>query len=353
MANETFTVGKPFCSTPPRVRAELTSAVRADPRRAAAILVSGSKWLNKTVLHYCFFESGHYTVPDDQADAIRDAFRIWKAVGIGLNFVEVAKLSEAEVRIGFSLEDGRSESYVGRDILRAGSAVPTTIYGWDLTSPYGRGTALHEIGHVLGMQHEHQSSNAGIKWHEDEVYAALKRSNGWSREETYRNILRKLDPGEVDSSRWDPDSIMQYEFEAGLIDEPEEYDLHGLRPPGTLSNTDKLWALKWYPGDARPETPLEPFKSATVNLGATEQADFVIQPTESRKYTIATKGACDTLLVLFEQIDGEPRYLTADDDSGEDRNASISYKLFQGRTYIVRLRVNYPGQTGMTSLLVI
>ncbi|HEX6705832.1 MAG TPA: hypothetical protein VF169_13800 [Albitalea sp.] len=46
--------------------------------------------------------------------------------------------------------------------------------------------------------------------------------------------------------------------------------------------------------------------------------------TQSRKYTIATKGACDTLLTLFGQIVGEPRYVTADDDSGEDPNASIT-----------------------------
>ena len=82
-----------------------------------------------------------------------------------------------------------------------------------------------------------------------------------------------------------------------------------------------------------------------------QQLDVLIQPTESRKYTIETKGASDTLLVLFEQVDGAPRYLTADDDSGEDRNASITYKLFKGRTYIVRLRLYYPGQSGTTSLM--
>ena len=40
---------------------------------------------------------------------------------------------------------------------------------------------------------------------------------------------------------------MEYEFEPGLIDEPEQYDVGGLVPPGTLSKADKEWALKWYP----------------------------------------------------------------------------------------------------------
>lgn len=40
--------------------------------------------------------------------------------------------------------------------------------------------------------------------------------------------------------------MMEYEFEPGLIDESEEYDINGLVPPGTLSSADKEWALKWY-----------------------------------------------------------------------------------------------------------
>ena len=78
---------------------------------------------------------------------------------------------------------------------------------------------------------------------------------------------------------------------------------------------------------------------------------IAIKPPASRKYTIETKGASDTLLALFENINGEPRFLAGDDDSGEDRNAKIGYKLFQGRSYIARLRLYYPGQSGKVSLM--
>jgi hypothetical protein len=325
----------------------------ADTGRAAAIILTKSKWVNGTVLHYCFFGgTSHYAVPKKQADAIRDAFAKWKATGIGLEFQEVKQLSEAEVRIGYSTADGDSASSVGREVLNVPLNEPTTVYGWDLTTPYGRGTALHELGHVLGMEHEHQNPFAGIKWHEQAVYDALaKPPNEWDHATTFHNILEKLSTQQVQGSKWDPDSIMEYEFEPGLIDEPDEYDVNGLTPPGTLSRADKEWARQWYPPLKATLPKLQPFQAATADLAAGKQIDFAIKPTESRKYTIETKGASDTLLTLFEEIDGEPRFLAGDDDSGEDRNARITYKLFKGRGYIVRLRLYYPGQSGKTSVL--
>jgi hypothetical protein len=209
---------------------------------------------------------------------------------------------------------------------------PTTVYGWDLTTSYGSGTALHELGHVMGVEHEHQNPFAGIKWHEQAVYDSLaKPPNSWDHDTTFHNILEKLTSQQVQGSAWDPDSIMEYDFEPGLIDEPEQYDINGLTPPGTLSAADKQWALKWYPPLQASLTTLQPFQPAVLDLAAGQQADFSIKPSSSQKYKIETKGASDTLLVLFEDINGVPRYLSGDDDSGEERNASITYKLFQGR----------------------
>jgi hypothetical protein len=342
-----------YCAMLPRVVPPVPSHLVGDPLRASAILSSQSKWVNGTVLHYGFFGAGsRYAAPKTQADAVRNAFSKWEAVGIGLKFTEVTDLNEAEVRIGYSVSDGESSSMVGREILKVPSTEPTTVYGWDLTSPYGSGTALHELGHVIGMEHEHQSPFAGIQWNEAAVYASLGGPpNNWSRATTYHNILEKLSPQQVQGSKWDPDSIMEYEFEPGLIVAPKPYDTQGINPPGKLSAADQQWALKWYPPQKAALQTLQPFESATADLASGQQMDFAVKPTASRKYTLETKGAADTVMVLFEDHNGEARYLAGDDDSDSNRNAKISYKLFKDRNYIVRLRTLYPGPTGRTSIM--
>src|ERR1043165_9647501 len=106
------------------------------------------------------------------------------------------------------------------------------------------------------------------------------------------------------AARRPPHSTMEYDFERGLIDEPEKYDINGLTPPGTLSAADKQWALKWYPPLQSTLPTLQPFQAVSFELAAGQQVDYAIKPTASRKYTIETKGASDTLLVLFEDING-------------------------------------------------
>jgi hypothetical protein len=66
--------GKPLCRNLRRPVRRLPPGVMADPRRAAAILSTNSKWVNGTVLHDCFFTGGHFSVPKTQADAVRGSF---------------------------------------------------------------------------------------------------------------------------------------------------------------------------------------------------------------------------------------------------------------------------------------
>jgi hypothetical protein len=338
------------------------------PGRYHAMLVGGTKWANETVLHYFFFDrasdvctehlsagtSNTYSYVGDAAQkgAVRDAFTEWKNIGIGLEFVEVGDRSEAELRIGFA-QDGQSVTCgIGRDILKERNPDnPTTNFGWDLTDGIGYQTALHEIGHMLGLGHEHQSPFAGLEWDEEAVYAHFLDKQGWDRATTLVNVLEKVDPGEVDGSQWDPDSIMEYAFPARLITHPQDCFDTGVTPPGTLSPADKAWVQRWYPPSDGAPPVLAPLTTATLPLKVGEQADFTLEPPGTRRYTAQTVGDADCVLTLFEDDGGQLRYLAGDDDSGTDRNAQITEKLLQGREYVLRARVNWIGISGMAAVM--
>ncbi len=358
-----------YCSLPPGP-VGLHSLGFTGPRMEA-IIVNKSKWVNGTDLRYYFFDRDTdgdnvvladgstewrtWTTDDAHRDLVRGAFESWKAVGLGLRFLEEGRREDAEVRIGFMLGDG-SWSYLGKDVLERGTNERTMNFGWDLVhhrETPDRDTALHEIGHTFGLPHEHQNPYAGMVWDEERVYAEFARPpNSWSREKTDWNVIRKIPPDTVQGSSWDPDSIMHYPFEAGLILTPERYRTEALQPAGGMSPRDVTWARTFYPpmgDDPLPE--LVPFQSQQLSIGPGEQRDFTIRPTVTRPYTFQTFGQSDIVMVLFEDVEGTLRFLAGDDDSGEDRNATFEVKLFSERVYVVRIRLYYSSASGQTAAM--
>ncbi|MFI9581992.1 M12 family metallopeptidase [Streptomyces sp. NPDC052236] len=339
-----------YCAQQPVTKPLLPPDLSSD--RLSAILVGRTKWVNGTVLRYFLLNEGNGHRA--QLNAVRQAFRDWKDIGIGLDFVEVNQPSQAEVRIGFDWNDG-SWSYVGRDVLNISTLQRTMNFGWDLTSRHGRSTALHEIGHTLGFAHEHQNPFAGIVWDEEKVYAALAGPpNNWPREQTFHNILRKLSTSEVEGSIWDPLSIMEYPFPPGLIIQPEKYR-SGIADPLDLSALDKKYVQQWYPALTAKPAELHPLQSMELDLAAGGQKDFAIVPTETRMYEIGTFGDSDVVMVLFEEeVDGEEqtRYFTADDDSGAASNARLKVRLFEGRRYVLRTRLYSAWGPGKAAIMV-
>ena len=346
------------CNMPAMPRRELPPDL--PPMRERLIRLHDRKWANHTVLHYHFLDQPSiWRGSEDDKDAVRRAFQEWKDVPIGLDFVEVFDANEAEIRIGFfhsqTAPDGGSWSVIGRDAvdLVTDPAHRTMNFGWALTDSYGYDTALHEIGHALGFPHEHQNPKAGIVWDTEAVYDYYTGfPNFWTREETDWNVLRKLSLAEVDGSDWDPNSIMHYWVRPGLILEPPEFHDTGLFPESGLSESDIATVKQFYPAAEDSHLPvLRPFESHQVRLEPGGQLDFVIRPEYSRTYRIQTFGGLDTVLVLFEEIDGEPRFMAGDDDSGWQYNAKISQRLVQGRTYYARLRLYFAQSSGEGAIM--
>lgn len=359
-----------YCSNPKFVPKPLPDGISNE--RAKLILTNATKWANGTTLHYYFFDKksdGAWVKYTDgtkewigwkgttaQQEVVRKAFGIWKKLGIGLSFAEVKNREEAEVRIGFMEDDG-SWSYVGREILDQKVNARTMNFGWNIAVPdqhNGIDTAVHEIGHTLGLQHEHQNPFAGIVWNEDAVYASLGAPpNNWDKATTFENIIKKLDKKEVNGSSWDPNSVMHYPFEAGLIKKPTKYAT-GLEPAGGLSVEDINTVLKFYPAiNPNKDIVVTIDQAYDVPVKSSEQQNYIFKPGLTRYYNIQTSGKLDTVMVLSEQLPGKQlQYLSGDDNSGTDNNALIRIKLFRGKTYVIKLKVYYKLSSSKVSLTI-
>ncbi|MBL3671396.1 hypothetical protein JL475_36970 [Streptomyces sp. M2CJ-2] len=336
MAAQTEKDVQRYCAQPPQRIPALPSGLSLP--RTRAILANHAKWVNGTHLRYSFLNGADDGVAKAWLTEVHNGFEEWESLGIGLKFRPEDNPAESEIRITFA-DDG-SWSYVGTDCLSISAEEATMNFGWDPTSPYGKATVRHEIGHAIGFCHEHQNPWAGIEWNVEKVYEYMAGPpNFWPPETTYQNIIRKLSMDQVTGSHWDVLSIMEYGFGPGLIKRPEAYR-NGIPSPLKLSEQDKEYVRTWYPPLAPHMDELKPFQSSVLGLASGEQADYEIIPEKSQKYQFGTFGNADVKMVLFEQADDENLlYVTGEDDSGEDRNGRFEVKLFKGRQYVLRVRM--------------
>ncbi|WP_346895332.1 hypothetical protein [uncultured Roseibium sp.] len=86
---------------------------------------------------------------------------------------------------------------------------------------------------------------------------------------------------------------------------------------------DKDVVRRFYPPISVSEVPPQPkpFESRRRVLMPGEQKDFAVLPDHSREDAFSTFGRSDTVMVLFEDIDGDS--ITMKGGSGFDRNARL------------------------------
>lgn len=221
-----------------------------------------------------------------QQELVRKGFSTWIDLGLNIDFKEVQSPEMATLRISFDKNKG-SGAYLGSHILMLSDLKShVNLSGGDnLTLD----TVLHEIGHILGLGHEHQNPTFEVTWNKPIVDALLKAPPySWTDDKIERNVYTKYDAdGIAYKSEFDELSIMSYSFEPGCICYPSKYNLNGLPHNKTLSEGDKKAAVKLYGKDSHENRviPLKANEKMTVSLDIDKQSDFSFSHTHPGVHT--------------------------------------------------------------------
>jgi hypothetical protein len=218
-------------------------------------------------------------------NVVRDAFAEW-AKWVNLNFVEQLTSLTADIRIGFNYSSG-SWSYIGTDATNIAVTKNTMNFGWSLQNDFG--TALHEIGHAVGLYHEHQSPHRTLVWDMETIYQYFQTSQGWNPSTVDSNVVNTAS---VDAtSGYDLASIMHYPLPPEIILSPEPYATSGTPHNLVVSPVDKIWGGQVYPHPMIVEDlPLNTLISET-DLMADQQVRFDVIPVPtSAPHVIAVIG---------------------------------------------------------------
>lgn len=153
-------------------------------------------------------------------------------------FEEVAA-GPSEVRCAFDQTLG-SWAVLGTQALGIDPEDATCNMGW----PDDPARDLHEMGHVLGLEHEDMRPDRKLDFNKPAVYAYFGGPpNSWSPQEIDQQILDTLDPSTLTETTWDKLSIMAYAVPAELLNDPSQ----AVAWNQVLSELDKQLIGQMYP----------------------------------------------------------------------------------------------------------
>lgn len=207
-----YTVNPCTVITPPDIQASYEAALQENSantqkptpgqQQKRSVAKHTKFWAQGRTLRIAFLDGSQ-----DFKEAVKKSANEWLPyINIKFKFVETLP---AEIKIAPA--DGYA-SLVGTDaLLYEGDDVATMMLSRDISDHKFAANVIHEFGHVLGAEHEHQHPASNIPWNKENAYAYFFM-HGLSREQVDIQVFTKLDASEVNHSEYDTQSIMHYEI---------------------------------------------------------------------------------------------------------------------------------------------
>lgn len=232
-------------------QASYEAAIEENPDNAG-VSVPGSR-RKRAVGHFSMFWANGRTLKigftddnlaEDHKQAIIAAINQWQPyVNLTFEFIDGQEgtpgYGKGDIRI--TTLYNQNYTLIGTDAKVNDPWTPTMVLGVKPSDPQFQSIVMHEFGHALGAQHEHQHPEADIPWDVPKVYARYAAA-GVSAEVVDEAVLHTFEKHDTTYTAYDKHSIMHYPV-------PNEITLGdwevGLNT--AISEKDKAFMRRAYP----------------------------------------------------------------------------------------------------------
>ena len=234
-------------------KSQNSSESAVEIKKAALVADTTKLWENGKILNVVFLDGSQ-----EMQESVAKYAKEWSLyANIDFKFYtkdNFPKSLKPDIRVTFKAKGNNSS--VGTDSKRDFWAHSMSLSALSNENFINRYYIIHEFGHAIGLEHEHQNINRSFELDEDNAYAYCKKVFSMNKTDC-RNFIFEVKRGKaIYSSKYDPKSIMHYSLHEDMLKEKMD-----LSTSYNLSLLDKLEIAKLYPGRVDAVTIIAEHKS--------------------------------------------------------------------------------------------